>query len=114
MITYVSFEGMNIFKDRDYYSDKYSVCGLCWRVGGELIGPCVWSRPWLENNAKFNVVYHQFVLIEAEEDNLCVFFPIEELRCMTQELYNEIIETFKLEIKKVQEKKRLEKLSNDF
>ena len=32
MINYITFEGMNIFKDRDY-SDKYSVCGLCWRVG---------------------------------------------------------------------------------
>ena len=42
MINYITFEGMNIFKDGDY-SDNYSVCGLCWRVGGELIGPCICS-----------------------------------------------------------------------
>lgn len=113
MITYVTFEGLNIFKDRDY-SDNYSVCGLCWRVGGELIGPCIWNRQWLEHNVKFNVVYHQFVLIKTEDDNLCVFFPISELKVLTEELYLSIIEEFKLQIKKFNTKMKMDRIANDF
>lgn len=113
MITYVTFEGLNVFKDNDY-SDEYSVCGLCWRVGGELIGPCIWNRHWLEQNAKFNVVYHQFVLIKSEDDNLCVFFPINELKALNKELYHSIIEEFKLQIKKFNEKMKIERIADDF
>ena len=113
MITYVSFEGLKIFKENNY-SDEYSVCGLCWRVGGELIGPCVWNKQWLEQNAKFNVVYHQFVLIETEDDNLCVFFPVSELRTLNEELYLSIIEEFKLQIKKFNEKMKMDRIADDF
>ena len=112
MILHSSFDfAMEFLKDRD---DAYSVCGFNWTIGSTLIGPCVWNRKWIEEDLKFNVVYHKFVWIYAEENNLCVFLPSNELNALTKDLYDSIIEEFKLQIKKYKEQTKLEKIKNDF
>ena len=113
MISTLSYETINDLFANQMYSDDNSVCGFNWTIDGELIGPCIWNKKWL-NEIKCPIVYHQYIVVEAEENNLCLFFPIKELRNLTTDLYNSIMEDFKLQIKKLKHKLKLENINDDF
>ena len=98
------------------YDVESSYYGLCYIFGGERIGPCVWSKQYIKNCcSNVEEINYKYLLIEdCDGKSLVVFLPMNEIIKLTDELYNEIINDFELEIKKVNERFKLEKINDDF
>jgi hypothetical protein len=88
--------------------------GLCCRIDGEYIGPCVYGKPWLQKH-EINPLDNQFWLINACDCyDVVLFLPLYILHNLTEEMYSEIVKKFELNLKKAKEQLKLEDLQNDF
>ena len=102
------------FKDTtDDEEGEYAI-GLNCRVDGEYIGPCFYGKPWLQKH-EINPLDNQFWLInDGDSYNVVLFLPLYILHNLTEEMYNEIIKKFDLNLKKAKEQLKLEKMNDDF
>ena len=103
------------FKDAPHdVLDSYF--GICYTFGGELIGPCIWNKQYIADacSRKEELNYRYMLLEDCDGITLALFMPKDEILRLTEKLYNEIISDFKLEIKKVMERLKLEKINDDF
>lgn len=88
--------------------------GLNCRVEGEYIGPCYYGKAWLQKH-EINPLDNQFYLInDGDGYNVVLFLPLYILQNLTEEMYNEIIKKFDLNLKKAKVQLKLEDLQNDF
>ena len=103
------------FKDAPHdILDSYF--GICYTFGGELIGPCIWNKQYIANccTKVEEINYHYWLLEDDDGMTLTAFLPLQDILAMTEEIYEELLCNFKLEIKKVKEKLKLEKINDDF
>ena len=102
------------FKDTtDDEEGEYAI-GLNCRVDGEYIGPCFYGKPWLQKH-EINPLDNQFWLInDGDSYNVVLFLPLYILHNLTEEMYNEIIKKFDLNLKKAKVQLKIEKMNDDF
>lgn len=88
--------------------------GLNCQVDGNVIGPCCYSKLWLQKQ-EINPLDNQFYLInDGDGYDVVLFLPLYILQNLTEEMYSEIIKKFKLNLKKAKIQLKLEDLENDF
>lgn len=104
------------FKNSPLHDDDTSCFGFCYTLGGERIGPCIWNRQYIANCCtNVEELHYRYYLIEdCDGKSIVLFLPLVEIHKLTEELYNVIICDFELEVKKVMERLKLEKINDDF
>lgn len=116
MIKSESFKEFKKFFKNAPHDDSYACFGLCYSLGGIIIGPCIWNKQYIANccTKVEEINYHYWLLEDDDGMTLTAFLPLQDILAMTEEIYEELLCNFKLEIKKVKEQLKLEKINDDF